>query len=365
MGILESLASGLRQAGGVVSPVVGSELAKEDHENAILKRQEELQQLNQRMHDEREQALSGIVAPHLAKGDFEGAAKAAAASGVPGSTKLSLDLMNKIDERKARAEQAKQARDNQALQIALSFDAKQSALDQQKELALSRAADQKERDAVNAQFKQRDLELRERNAAVMEGLKQQGLDIQRIQADAKKEKEVGQGVQQLSKALEKANLPEADATLGAVESALGKTPELAEFISGAYAKVPDIAIRAVPGIDAAKADEIRAGRQAFNKLFNITLKNRSGSAVTNQELDRLKQEFATGMFKTPKQLADAVAQARNIIQKHYASVSAGYGADVLNAYNKNVKDMGGRIVLEPSASNANSDIDALIDKYTK
>jgi hypothetical protein len=365
MGILESLASGLRQAGGVVSPVVGSELAKEDHENAILKRQEELQQLNQRMHDEREQALSGIVAPHLAKGDFEGAAKAAAASGVPGSTKLSLDLMNKIDERKARAEQAKQARDNQALQIALSFDAKQSALDQQKELALSRAADQKERDAVNAQFKQRDLELRERNAAVMEGLKQQGLDIQRIQADAKKEKEVGQGVQQLSKALEKANLPEADATLGAVESALGQNPGVSRVHQRRIRQGAGYRHSCGAGIDAAKADEIRAGRQAFNKLFNITLKNRSGSAVTNQELDRLKQEFATGMFKTPKQLADAVAQARNIIQKHYASVSAGYGADVLNAYNKNVKDMGGRIVLEPSASNANSDIDALIDKYTK
>jgi hypothetical protein len=142
----------------------------------------------------------------------------------------------------------------------------------------------------------------------------------------------------LSNALNKANLPEADATLGAVEKMLKDKPELASWITGPKSAIPDLAA----------PQEVRDARQAFNKLFNVTLKLRSGAAVTQQELDRLKSEFGVGIAKNPEQVATAVQQSRDIIQKHYRAVSAGYGPDVLRAYNDNISKLGGKSVLGDS-----------------
>ena len=143
-------------------------------------------------------------------------------------------------------------------------------------------------------------------------------------------------VRMLGTALERANLPEADAVLRSVEDVLNKTPELSEYLAGPKSLLPDLMV----------PENVRAGRQAFKKLFNITLKNRSGAAVTNPEFERLKQEFATGVWKTPAQINEGVRQARNIISTHYRSVAAGFGTDALNAYNENLRELGGTPLLE-------------------
>jgi DNA repair exonuclease SbcCD ATPase subunit len=144
--------------------------------------------------------------------------------------------------------------------------------------------------------------------------------------------------QQLGSALEKSNLTEADATLGAVEKLLKDKPEYAEYITGPKSILPDAVV----------GSEIAAARQAFNKLFNVTLKLRSGAAVTQQELDRLKQEFGVGVAKKTDQVFSAVKQARDIIKKHYTSVASGYGPDVVKAYNENMRGLSGSPVLEPA-----------------
>ncbi len=51
------------------------------------------------------------------------------------------------------------------------------------------------------------------------------------------------------------------------------------------------------------------------------------------------------MLKTPQQLRKTVEQARNIINKHYASIASGFGKDALDAYNENAKAIGARVVL--------------------
>lgn len=166
-------------------------------------------------------------------------------------------------------------------------------------------------------------------------LQQQGLNIQRDKVAQAGNQQVQKQVAQLGAALEKANLPEADAVIAKVEEVLSKAPQVAEYLSGPKSVIPDMALPA----------DITEGKQAFQKLFNITLKNRSGAAVTNQELERLKQEFGAGVFKTPQQLRNAVEQARNIINKHYASIASGFGKDALDAYNENAKAVGARVVL--------------------
>ena len=199
-----------------------------------------------------------------------------------------------------------------------------------------------ERAEIDRWKKEQDLNMRRMEIGINAQLRQQGFELQKqngqiqlARLDLAKEQKTSRDVQQLGAALEKAGLPEADTVLGAVEDALGKTPQLAEYLVGIKSKLPDSMVPA----DVAKA------RQAFQKLFNITLKNRSGAAVTSQELERLKQEFATGVWQTKEQIEEGVKQARNVINKHYASVSAGFGKDVLDRYDENIRQLRGRVVL--------------------
>lgn len=209
-----------------------------------------------------------------------------------------------------------------------------------------------------------DRDMKERLAAQTAALAQQGNDLKteiakqnfelkKMQFQMKGDQDLVKNTVNLQKTLEKANLPEADAVLSNVESSLKKNPEIAEYISGPKSILPDMVV----------GKDIATGRQDFQKLFNITLKNRSGSAVTNQELDRLKSEFAAGAFKTPAQLKDAVEKVRGIVNRHYQSVAAGFGPDVLKAYNENLRDLGGQVVIEGAKAPGTTAVDALLEKY--
>lgn len=147
---------------------------------------------------------------------------------------------------------------------------------------------------------------------------------------------LGKSVQQLGTAFEKAGLP---SMIPVIETAGQITPEMEVWVSGPRSGVPDMLVRDVGNL---KAQDIRQARQDVAKLFNITLKDRSGAAVTNQELERLKKEFGTGMFKAEGQLIGAIKRAREIIEAHYNGIAASFGKPALDAYNQNVEAVGGR-----------------------
>lgn len=150
------------------------------------------------------------------------------------------------------------------------------------------------------------------------------------------EKDEAQKLQNLGTALERANITEANAVIRAVEGALQNAPVIAEYISGPKSMLPDWAV----------PQNVREGRQAFQKLFNVTLKDRSGAAVTNQELERLKKEFATGAWKRPEQIIAGVNQARNIINEHYRGIISGFDPDTVRRYNDNLRSSGGKPILD-------------------
>lgn len=370
MELLNNLANGLRFAGGVLNPAVQGQLANELAAEAAAKRDTERALLAQRIADERERALSQAVAPALQGGDLQAAARAAIGSGAPGGVQMGVGLLDKHEARQTRAQQ-----------VAAELENKRQLLDQNFQLGLQRLTDAAERKRFEEDYKQRRLALDERQAEVLNGFKQQGLDIQKILADVRataaanrvnpivetadgifertpqglvqlkgpdgnplRPKAAGnvniKQVTQLSGALDKAGLPESDAVIGSVEDVLAKNPNVAKYIAGPGSLIPDMAAN----------KEVTDARQAFQKLFNITLKNRSGAAVTVPEFERLKAEFANGVWKKPEQLIEGVRQARNIINKHYASIAAGFGPDALKAYNENVREMGGRVVIDPQGN---------------
>lgn len=139
----------------------------------------------------------------------------------------------------------------------------------------------------------------------------------------------------LSKGLEQAKLPQMNAVLKDAEKAI-EVAGVAESVSGLKSKAPDRFF----------SKEVREGRQALTKLFNIELKDRSGAAVTNQELDRLKDEFGQGVFKTPEQIKNAVSKARDIVNAHYRGIAAGFPKEAQEAYNQNLRDAGGTPVID-------------------
>lgn len=101
MNILESLSRGLRSAGGVLNPAVERQLGQEQMNEEAARRQFGMQMLQQRIADEREQAIAQVVGPALQSGDYRGAA--AAAMSVPGGARLAPKFL----EQHAEAERAR------------------------------------------------------------------------------------------------------------------------------------------------------------------------------------------------------------------------------------------------------------------
>lgn len=320
----------LRNMGSVLNPQVAQQLGQEEQQQNGLQNQVGMLMLHKKLEEASPEYQAKIealnnekqfrLAATEAKGDQ---AKIAAAAVQFGKPELALSLYKNQEDRAARIQQAHDTLEARRQELELKISDK--SLDR----------DQKER------FNTMMGELKAQGLAMQGELAKSNQELKRMQFGMKADEDLKKGVQKLGGALEKANLPEADSVLGAVEDALKKTPKIAEYLSGPKSILPDMVI----------GNDIAQGKQAFAKLFNITLKNRSGSAVTNQELERLKQEFATGVFKTDKQLQGAVEQARNIINKHYASIASGFGKDALDAYNENIRGFGGRVVLDSAKPN--------------
>ena len=76
-------------------------------------------------------------------------------------------------------------------------------------------------------------------------------------------------------------------------------------------------------------------RSAFAKLFNTELKIRSGSAVTETELTRLKDEFNSGALKTDKLLRNALNRYERVLNAEINATLAGYPKEVIDLYKAN------------------------------
>lgn len=322
---MASFGDALRGFGSVLNPQVAQEVAGDERQQQAQQNQIGMLMLHKKLEEQSPEYQAKLEAVHNdkqfrlaateAKGDQ---AKIAAAAVQYGKPELAVSLYKNQEDRAARIQQAHDALEARRQELEMKISDK--------------ALDRDQKDRFNTMMG----ELKAQGLSMQAELAKSNQELKRMQFGMKADQGLQKQVQQLGGALEKANLPEADAVLGNVETALKKTPDLAEYLSGPKSLLPDMVV----------GNDIATGRQAFTKLFNITLKNRSGSAVTNQELERLKQEFATGTFKTAPQLQSAVNQARDIINKHYTSVTAGFGPDALDAYNENIRGLGGKVTLE-------------------
>ena len=79
-------------------------------------------------------------------------------------------------------------------------------------------------------------------------------------------------------------------------------------------------------------EEGRKNRSVFARLLNTTLKDRSGSAVTPPELERLKEEFNAGGFKTDEDYRNAFGVFKRILNQTIQQATIGYDPEAFREW---------------------------------
>jgi len=78
---------------------------------------------------------------------------------------------------------------------------------------------------------------------------------------------------------------------------------------------------------------------AFKGIFNSLLKQRSGAAVTNQELARLRTEFASGAFNTEEEMIGALHRFKKALRKSMQQSEKSYRPEAIERF----RDQGGEL----------------------
>lgn len=71
---------------------------------------------------------------------------------------------------------------------------------------------------------------------------------------------------------------------------------------------------------------------AVGTVFNTELKDRSGAAVTNNEMERLKNEFGAGLYNTEAELIGALQQYKTAMQQELKNREAGFNPRIKDIY---------------------------------
>lgn len=121
------------------------------------------------------------------------------------------------------------------------------------------------------------------------------------------ERDIEKDVQKLSERMD--GKAQFDTSLKILEDNLGFKVDDFDFNTGrARGKKVDLPGTSVPGIGRIAFYDEKARRidDTMANIFNTILKDRSGAAVTNQELDRLRNEFSSGRFQTEAEKLQAI-----------------------------------------------------------
>jgi len=131
-------------------------------------------------------------------------------------------------------------------------------------------------------------------------------------------------------------------------------------------KPVDLPGASIPGIGRVSFydSDARKTQSAAANIFNVELKSRSGAAVTDNELKRLRQEFNDGKFNTEAELIDAIKRYKNRTLEVLKQQESGFKPNVVKTY-KDRNDTN-QLLTNPSLENLTAGKkDDKIDQYAK
>ena len=176
---------------------------------------------------------------------------------------------------------------------------------------------------------------REQLAIQNAGLQTRKEDVQKRHEEGLTEKQDARKERELQRFEEKS----IDATpivesMKVIESITGPIENFDPKTGTINGKPVDLPGRSIPGIGRVYKPG-STGETLQNNLatiFNIELRDRSGAAVTDQELQRLRQEFAAGKFNTEVKLLEAYKKYKGVLRRKLKQHESAYRPEVLNEY---------------------------------
>lgn len=151
-------------------------------------------------------------------------------------------------------------------------------------------------------------------------LDQQRREDKKDAAEAKAKDKLDTRVTKYSEEMQQTGVPKALGQLEIIHGIMDKSEDVPGF--GQTAALPDLMI----------SREGQDLRQATQTLFNIELKDRSGAAVVDQELQRLKAEFGQGNWKTDRQLREGIRMYEKRLHEVIRNMNAGVDSSVADEY---------------------------------
>lgn len=175
-----------------------------------------------------------------------------------------------------------------------------------------------------------------------------------IAKEERQEKRIEEGTQRLSKEVAGTQdmlgaLDEVEKELGAPVDSFTKNDD-GDLLDerGNQVDLPGVS---VPGLGRTSfySGKARDLTSAASRVFNATLKDRSGGAVTDSELSRLRTEFNEGKYNTEPELVAALQRYKRQTQTVLKNREAGYKPEVVSRYT----EQGGRTsqTLGPKGAN--------------
>lgn len=146
-------------------------------------------------------------------------------------------------------------------------------------------------------------------------------------------KRMDAGVQKLGE--KAAPIQELRRAVAGVEGALGFSLDEYDPKTNSNKKgVVDLPGVNVPGMGRVSAYDAGARdiTNSASKVFNITLADRSGAAVTTDEMERLKREFAAGKYDTEAALLKALKEFKAEVAVKQAELDRSFPPDIVEEY---------------------------------
>lgn len=160
-------------------------------------------------------------------------------------------------------------------------------------------------------------------------------ETSRVAQDFKTEKELNENIQKFEKRM--GEVRPAEQTIEEIERSLGfalddaYTRDDEIYVNGKKKDLPGVSVPLL-GRVSAYSSGARNLAAAADKLFNITLKDRSGASITPPEFQALKREFEQGKFNTEPELISGMQRAKRAIDNEIRSRKAGFSPEVLAVY---------------------------------
>lgn len=144
-------------------------------------------------------------------------------------------------------------------------------------------------------------------------------------------------VQKLSDKL--GNAQEFLGSLDNIEAKLGFALDDADVKDGTIkvkGEVKDLPGVSIPGYGRATfaQEDAQQLESAISRVFNTVLKDRSGAAVTSNEMQRLKEEFGRGKWNTEAQLIQGLKDYKKAVAAELKNREAGFSPDVVKTYHE-------------------------------